>query len=62
MLNRVRDITAAGTAVLLAEQNVHKALSVSHRAYVIQLGRMTRTGTSADLLATDDLVSAFLGA
>ena len=62
VLNRVRDITAAGTAVLLAEQNVHKALSVSHRAYVIQLGRMTRTGTSADLLATDDLVSAFLGA
>lgn len=62
VLNRVRDITASGTAVLLAEQNVHKALSVSHRAYVIQLGRMVRTSASSDLLASADLSSAFLGA
>ncbi len=62
VLNRIGDITASGTAVLLAEQNVHKALSVSHRAYVIQLGRMTRESASRDLLAADDLSSAFLGA
>ena len=61
VLNRVRDITAAGTAVLLAEQNVHKALSVSSRAYVIQLGRMIRTSASGELLLAGDLSSSFLG-
>jgi branched-chain amino acid transport system ATP-binding protein len=62
VLNRVKDITASGTAVLLAEQNVHKALSVSHRAYVIQLGLMVRSSASSELLAAGDLSSAFLGA
>ena len=62
VLNRIKDITAAGTAVLLAEQNVHKALSVSHRAYVIRLGRMIKTRASSELLAGDDLTRAFLGA
>jgi len=62
VLNRVRTITASGTAVLLAEQNVHKALSVSHRAYVLELGRMTRTSASSELLSTEDLTRAFLGA
>ena len=62
VLDRVRTITADGTAVLLAEQNVHKALSVSHRAYVLELGRMTRTSASRELLATEDLTRAFLGA
>jgi len=61
VLNRVKDITASGTAVLLAEQNVHKALSVSHRAYVIQLGRMIRTSASSELLVAGELSSAFLG-
>ena len=61
VLNRVKDITASGTAVLLAEQNVHKALSVSHRAYVIQLGLMVRSSASSELLASGDLSSAFLG-
>jgi branched-chain amino acid transport system ATP-binding protein len=62
VLNRVRDITASGTAVLLAEQNVHKALSVSHRAYVIKLGRMIMDSASDELLESQDLTAAFLGA
>ena len=62
VLNRVQAITASGAAVLLAEQNVRKALSVSHRAYVIQLGRITTTSTSSELLASGDLTGAFLGA
>ena len=61
VLNRIQSITAAGTAVLLAEQNVHKALSVSHRAYVIQLGRMIRTSASSELFSGQDLTGAFLG-
>ena len=62
VLNRVQDITAGGTAVLLAEQNVRKALSVSHRAYVIKLGRIVKSSASGEMLADADLASAFLGA
>ncbi|NLZ42711.1 MAG: ABC transporter ATP-binding protein, partial [Comamonadaceae bacterium] len=40
VLDRVAAISAAGTAVLLAEQNVHKALMVTRRAYVLKLGRV----------------------
>ena len=62
VLNRVRTIAASGTAVLLAEQNVHKALTVSSRAYVIRLGRIVAQGPSRDLLADAGLKQAFLGA
>ena len=62
VLNRVKEIAASGTAVLLAEQNVHKALSVSHRAYVIRLGEMVSHGPAGELLASADLKRAFLGA
>ena len=62
VLNRVRQITAGGTAVLLAEQNVHKALSVSHRAYVIRLGRIVAQGDARVLRDDPALKQAFLGA
>ena len=62
VLNRVRTIAASGTAVLLAEQNVHKALTVSSRAYVIRLGRIVAQGPARDLLADAGLKQAFLGA
>ena len=62
VLNRVRQIAAAGTAVLLAEQNVHKALSLSHRAYVIRLGRIVAQGQAQTLRDDASLQQAFLGA
>ncbi len=62
VLDRVRDIADGGTSVLLAEQNVHKALAVSDRAYVIKLGRIVREAGSEELLASTDLAEAFLGA
>jgi branched-chain amino acid transport system ATP-binding protein len=62
VLDRVKDIAASGTAVLLAEQNVHKALTVTNRAYVIKLGKMIESSSSADLLASGNLTAAFLGA
>ena len=62
VLNRVRQITAGGTAVLLAEQNVHKALSVSHRAYVIRLGSIVAQGDARVLRDDPSLQQAFLGA
>ena len=44
VLGRVRAIVARGTAVLLAEQNVAKALEVADRAYVLQVGRVVESG------------------
>jgi branched-chain amino acid transport system ATP-binding protein len=61
ILTRVRDIVQAGTAVLLAEQNVAKALAVSDRAYVLQLGVIVGAGPAAALAASDDVRRAFLG-
>jgi len=47
--------------ILLVEQNVEQALSVSQRAYILESGRMTRSGRSADLLQDADIRRAYLG-
>ena len=62
VLDRVRAIVGGGTAILLAEQNVGKALAVCDRAYVLQVGRVVRHGAAADLARSDDIRAAFLGA
>ena len=58
MIRRIRD---DGTTVLLVEQNANKALSISDRAYVLEIGNITRTGTGAELLADDAIRRAYLG-
>jgi ABC-type branched-subunit amino acid transport system ATPase component len=50
-----------GLTVLMIEQNARQGLEVSHRAYVLQLGRPTHSGTSAELLASDEVRRSFLG-
>jgi branched-chain amino acid transport system ATP-binding protein len=62
VLDRVRAIVARGTAVLLAEQNVAKALEVADRAYVLQVGRVVREGAAASLRHDPSIREAFLGA
>lgn len=62
VLDRVKDIVAQGTAVLLAEQNVSKALKICERAYVLQVGEVVHAGASADLLKGEQMKKAFLGA
>lgn len=62
VLDRVKDIVADGTAVLLAEQNVSKALKICDRAYVLRVGEVVQSGASADLLKGDRMKEAFLGA
>ena len=47
--------------VLMIEQNARQGLQVSHRGYVLQLGRPTHAGTSAELLASDEVRRSFLG-
>lgn len=61
VLTRVRQIKARGTAVLIAEQNVAKALSVADRAYVLQVGRVRTEGPAAVLAADPAIREAFLG-
>ena len=55
-------INEAGTAVLLIEQNARAALTIAHRGYVIDSGRVTVTGAAADLRADPHVVEAYLGA
>ena len=62
VLERVRTIVARGTAVLLAEQNVAKALDVAQRAYVLQVGRIVEAGSTKDLRDNPHIKEAFLGA
>jgi branched-chain amino acid transport system ATP-binding protein len=54
-------INRGGVAVLLVEQNVQRALSIAHRATVIQTGRVVAEGTAAELLGSDLVRKAYLG-
>jgi branched-chain amino acid transport system ATP-binding protein len=54
-------INRAGTTILLVEQNVLKALTLSQRAYVLENGRIALEGPSADLLADERIRTAYLG-
>ena len=57
----VQDINKNGVTVLLVEQNVHEALQISHRAYVLQTGRVVLEGKGEDLLKSDLVRQAYLG-
>lgn len=65
MVDRIFElITSArdsGVSILLVEQNARLALKVSRRAYVLESGRITLTGNSADLLQDDRVRAAYLG-
>ncbi len=61
VIARIPAITATGTAVLLAEQNAAKALSVCARAWVLQTGRVALHGPAADLASSPEIRRAFLG-
>lgn len=61
VLGRVATIVARGTAVLLAEQNVARALAVTSRAYVLQTGRVVAADESARLRNDPRIREAFLG-
>lgn len=50
-----------GTAILLVEQNARIALSISQRGFVIERGHVRLSGTAQELLASDEVISAYLG-
>ena len=55
------DINKTGTTVLLVEQNANMALSIAHRAYVLETGRITLSGDAKDLAASEEVRKAYLG-
>lgn len=57
----ITEIHREGTTVLLVEQNAKKALSIADRAYVLETGLITKTGTGEELLQDDAVRRAYLG-
>ncbi|MDF2904132.1 MAG: transporter, partial [Bacillus sp. (in: firmicutes)] len=57
----IKQINKDGTTILLVEQNANMALSVAHRAYVIETGRVVLSGTAEELNASDQVKMAYLG-
>ena len=61
IFDMIGQINREGTTVLLVEQNAKKALSIASRAYVLETGLITRTGTGDELLHDDSVRAAYLG-
>jgi branched-chain amino acid transport system ATP-binding protein len=57
----IKEINAQGTTILLVEQNVYQSLHITHRAYVLETGRVVLSGTGAELLDNAHVKKAFLG-
>ena len=57
----IRQLHEDGTTILLVEQNAQMALSVADRAYVMETGKITLSGTGAELAASDEVKKAYLG-
>ena len=57
----IREINASGTTILLVEQNAHMALSIAHKAYVLETGRITLAGTAKELAESEAVRKAYLG-
>ena len=57
----IKELHKAGTTILLVEQNARKALQIADRAYVLETGKITLSGTGAELASSDDVKKAYLG-
>ena len=57
----ISEINAQGTTILLVEQNAQQALRRTNRAYILETGEVTRTGTGEELLADPAVKAAYLG-
>lgn len=58
----IQDINEQGTTILLVEQNANMALSVAHKGYVLETGRIALSDTAAALMENEDVRKAYLGA
>jgi len=58
---KIAEINAAGTTILMVEQSARRALAMSHRGYVLDVGHNRFTGTGAELLHDPKVVDLYLG-
>ena len=61
VLDTIRELNGEGITCLLVEQNVALSLKLASRAYVLENGRVTLSGSGSELLADDRVRSAYLG-
>ncbi len=61
IFRELKRINEQGVSILLVEQNARQALLLSHRAYVLQTGRLLKEGLSRELLEDKDIKAAYLG-
>ncbi|NLC69203.1 MAG: ATP-binding cassette domain-containing protein, partial [Clostridiaceae bacterium] len=57
----IKEINNNGTTILLVEQNANMALSIAHRAYVLEIGSITLEGPGKTLLQSEEIRKAYLG-
>ena len=57
----IQELHASGTTILRVEQNARKALQIANRAYVLETGAITLSGTGAELANSPDVKKAYLG-
>ena len=57
----IKELNKEGLSIMLIEQNAQKALSISDHAYIMQTGKVVMHGTGKELLADENMVSAYLG-
>lgn len=57
----IKEINESGTTILLVEQNANMALSIAHKAYVLETGRITLSGTAKELAESEAVRKAYLG-
>lgn len=57
----IQELHKNGTTILLVEQNARKALQIADRAYVLETGNITLSGTGAELSSSDAVKKAYLG-
>ena len=61
IFDMIKKVNERGTTVLLVEQNAKKALSIADRAYVLEIGKIVKTGSGKELLDDEDIRKAYLG-
>ena len=61
LLETMTQIRSQGVTVLLVEQDVHAALSIADRGYVLETGRVVRTGSASELASDPEVQHAYLG-
>ena len=57
----ITKINSTGTTILLVEQNAYKALSISNRAYILETGKITKSGDAKQLISDPAVKEAYLG-